>query len=234
MNADLTVPLVTFIVAASGTGDFEAKAGKSYSVPITVGATAGQVVYNMKPVGPLQVQVIDGDADLIDCSKTPVPPSFSTIVGGTNGARQFVYTCTAKKKGKLRLSFPGVEALDKDNNKLLSNNIVQTGVVTISGGLKLTMKFDKTSVNADGSSLSMSTATVTVKDAALAPASNQTVDFDGPFWRVLSPHRAPRVLVCDETGRHPATRVDAEHAGHIRIAVHHEQQIPVSHPLQAG
>ena len=200
VNADLTVPLAPFVVAASGTGDFEAKAGKTYSVPITVGATAGQVVYNMKPVGPLQVQVIEGDADLIDCSKTPVPPSFSTIVGGKNGARQFVFTCTAKKKGKLRLSFPGVEAMDKDNNKLASNTIVQTGIVTISGGLKLAMKFDKTAVNADGSSLSMSTATVAVKDAALNPASGQTVEFDGPFWRVLSPHRAPRVFVCDETG----------------------------------
>lgn len=199
--ANLQGPLVPFVVATADVGDFTAQAGKSYDLPITVGATGGQVVSNMKPLGALKVRVIEGDADLIDCATAPKPASFSQVVGGLKGAKEFHYTCTAKKKGKLQLSFPGVEAQDKDNKTLRSNEIVQTGIVTIAGSLKLSMQFDKTALDANGSPQSMSTATVTVKDAGNNLAADQSVDLDGPLWRVSSSVRGPRVIVCDDTGK---------------------------------
>ena len=138
------IPIAPYIASYAPTSDFTIKSGKTYEVEINLRAAKELPVYDVSATGPLQISVLEGAGELARCSAESSPPVIEELGGNNDRFQKLTYSCTAKKKGKLRLIFPGASGKDVQGNEVTTDTLLQSGVITITPS-----KFDLSVFNTD-------------------------------------------------------------------------------------
>ncbi len=138
------IPIAPYIASYASTDDFTIKSGKTYEVKINLRAAKELPVYNVSAIGPMQISILEGAGELVECSAKPTPSVIAELGGNSEQMRMLSYSCIAKKKGKLRLSFPGASGKDAQGNVVTTDTSLQSGIITIAPA-----KFNLTVENSD-------------------------------------------------------------------------------------
>jgi len=138
------IPIAPYISSYAPTSDFTIKSGKTYEVEINLRAAKELPVYDVSALGPLQVSVLEGSGELVTCSAKSSPSVIAELGGNSESLKKLYYSCTAKKKGKLQLIFPGAAGKDVEGNEVTTDTLLQSGTITIAPS-----KFDLTVYNTD-------------------------------------------------------------------------------------